>query len=312
MSNVHINKKTIFILLGILVIAISLFFLYSLSSKPSEVPVADVGIKARPAITEYKTLATDWDWQKARSHIEQTQHTITNFDHLPFTAQSVFDALQAVKVDKDSHLILDHDALISLDEALERIHNKLDADSLLALKNLIRESLPGIAGEQTAAIVEQYYHYLQAKDEFSRVNEGLSGDNSNQNLESLSDDQALYAELQALREVHLGTENTAKLFRVSDANATYMFESMKLGLDNSLSAEQKEQKRREIQENHTEQAVNILNWPSRYRAFLADKQSILSASLDNDEKRNQVAQLLSQHFSPSEIERIQYLNLSSI
>lgn len=307
------NKKIIIFvaaLLSVVFIAITFVDLHS-NSEPN---VNNSEKKQLELKTESSldTLATSWDWQGAKQHSEQIQKNSGNRATLPFTPQSVFDALQAVKLDKDGNLILDHDALLSLDEALERIHNKLDAESLRLLQELIRESLPGKAGEQTAQIVGQYYDYLQAKDEFSRINEGLSEEGREESVQTIVDDQTLYAELQALREVHLGSENTASLFRVTDANATYMFESMKLGMDPSLGEQEREAKRLMIQEQHIAQSVNIRDWPARYQAFQNEKRNILSSSIDEEEKGRQVARLLNQHFSPSEIDRIRYLNLGVI
>lgn len=304
--------KTVFAILLLALILVGLFFLSSTENKEQAVAEMDLESPQLAHVQESQTVATHWNWQRARAQSEMIQQNNPNFDGLPFTAQSVFDALQTVKLDENGNLILDHDALLSLDEALERIYNKLDADSLRLLQDLIRESLPGNPGEQTAKIVEQYLGYLQAKDEFSRINDELSGERTSESMASIVDDQALYSELQALRELHLGTEATSDLFRVTDANATYMFESMKLGLDTTLNDEQREERHQAIQEQHIAQSVNIRDWPNRYLAFMNEKRAILSSSLDDEEKRRQVLSLLGQHFSHSEIERIRYLELGTI
>lgn len=262
-----------------------------------------------PQFSNTATIATEWQWQEADKQSTQVQANTDTAVLLPFTAESVYNALQAVKLDADGNIILDHDALLSLDETLERIHNKLDSESLSLLQELIKEALPGKAGEQTAQIVGNYYRFLEAKEEFSQMNEALTDSNSQETLESVENDEALYAELQALREVHIGTEATDSLFRVSDANAQFMFDSMKLERDDSLTPKERENRRKEIAARHIEQSVNINDWPARYRAFLNSKQNIVTASIDEDEKRKQLKELLSQHFNRDELKRIQHLGL---
>ncbi|MCL1126512.1 hypothetical protein [Shewanella surugensis] len=263
-------------------------------------------------VTRFDTVATNWHWQRGDVQAEPLSLSYQNVAKLPFSAQSVFDALHAVKLDADANVVLDHDALVSLDETLERIHNKLDEDSLRMLLDLIHQSLPGQAGIQVAELVENYYYYLEAKEEFSQINEGLSIERDADPVVSIENDQVLYAELQALRDVHLGSDVSAELFRVSDANAQYMFASMKLDVNPNLTAQEHEQQRKDIQAQHIAQSVNIFDWPARYPAFLSAKQAITSASIDDQEKRRQVAALLSQHFTPEELTRIDYLNLSDI
>jgi hypothetical protein len=196
------------------------------------------------------TIAKQWQWPRDRDQQERDA-TADEDESLPFTEQSVYDSLQAVKVDKNGNIILDHDALISLDEALERIHNRLDSESLLKLQDIIRDALPGKTGEQTAQVVEDYQRFLGAQEEFSQMHQGSVS--TVQTLNSLDNDQALYRELQNLREIHLGTENTASLFHDSDANAEFMFDSLRLGLEQHLTPEEIESRRREIQQRLQQQ-----------------------------------------------------------
>ena len=190
------------------------------------------------------TIAQQWQWETLNNKVQKQEGE--NLPQ-PFTPQSVHDALQAVKVDQNGDLILDHDALLSLDEALERIYNKLDADRLKQLRDLIEEALPGKVGTQTAKLVEDYNAFLKAKEEFSQVYEGSPPPYDQQSVASINNDEAIYSELKALRQVYLGNEAATKLFGVSDATAQFMFDSMKLELDKTMNAEQKNQRRLELQ-----------------------------------------------------------------
>jgi len=200
------------------------------------------------------TIAKQWQWSESRSSQDAGA---TEEESLPFTQQSIHDALQAVKVDENGNIILDHDALISLDEALERIHNRLGSESLLKLQDIIRDALPGKTGEQTAQIVEDYHRFLGAQEEFNQMHRGSIS--TVQTHDSLDYAQALYRELQNLRDIHLGTQNTASLFHDSDANAEFMFDSMRLGLEQNLTAEERASRRREIQQRLQQQLAQELN-----------------------------------------------------
>lgn len=189
------------------------------------------------------TIAAEWQWQALNDESNNLRSDTS--PSLPFTPQSVHDALQAVKVDVDGNVVLDHEALISLDEALERIYKQLDSESLVGLQDIIKSALPGKVGEQTAELVGDYHGYLAAKEDFSQMYEGEGY--AEPSLTSLAGDQALYAELQELRALHLGKDASGSLFKVSDANAEFMFESMKLELDTSLTPEQKAQRLEQIQ-----------------------------------------------------------------
>ena len=199
-----------------------------------------------------KTIASEWQWQE----INKNRSTTGSTDVLPFTPQSVHDALYAVKLDENGDIILDHDALISLDETLERIYNRLDGESLAILRDLITDALPGKAGEQTAKLVEDYQQFLQAKEAFSQANEQPAYSSGEQTVAAIESDKLLYSELQQLREVHLGSDVAKSLFSISDANAEFMFESLKLEADQSLTADQRAAKYQEIQERLQQQTAN--------------------------------------------------------
>jgi hypothetical protein len=254
------NKKRMRLILIIIVVLVVAAVAISITNRNSSDSAsqdnASSAKSSRQSIDESSpdrsdnTIAKQWQWPRDRDQQERDA-TAAEDESLPFTEQSVYDSLQAVKVDENGNIILDHDALISLDEALERIHNRLDSESLLKLQDIIRDALPGKTGEQTAQVVEDYQRFLGAQEEFSQMHQGSVS--TVQTLNSLDNDQALYRELQNLREIHLGTENTASLFHDSDANAEFMFDSLRLGLEQHLTPEEIESRRREIQQRLQQQ-----------------------------------------------------------
>jgi hypothetical protein len=252
------NKKILIAVACITLIAVS--FVIVKQNKPDN----DVATSEAPQAlnvpeennSSSSTIASEWQWAKvdssAQAEKEADDHKAEKGDDLPFTQKSVHDALYAVKIDENGDIVLDNDALLSLDEALERIYNKLDAESILKLQDLIRDALPGKVGEQTAEIVSNYNEFLKAKEQFSQLHENTVYNGGVQSSETVKRDQSLYSDLQSLREVHLGNEVTQALFREHDATAEFMFESMKLGFDDSLSPEAREQRRQEVEARYRE------------------------------------------------------------
>ncbi len=212
---------------------------------------------ASTTLREEQTLAKHWKWLSKNKASTETETEDALTQRLPFTEQSVFEALQAVKVDENGDVILDHDAVVSLDEALERIYNQLDAESTLKLQDLIKKALPEKTGEQTAQLVGDYKNFLQAKEQFDQIH--AAAPIGPQTVASIESDQLLYRQLQTLREVHLGRDTAQRLFHVSDVNAQYMFESIKLGLDSTLNAEQVAAQREQIEARRKQQMGEIDN-----------------------------------------------------
>lgn len=300
------NNKTYIALVLVVVGVIAAVFLLRTSPTDSSVEAMTHSNQMNKMKDKNTTIGNEWQWSK-KDAIDHSSETIAG---LPFTSDSVYRALQAVKLDENGNVILDHDALLSLDEALERIHNKLDSESLSVLLELIKKALPGKAGEQTAELVGNYYNYLQAKQEFSQINEAMADTNNELTEESIKANQELYSELQDLREVHIGNEATKTLFRISDANAQYMFDSMKLEANNDLTAEEKQQRREEIKERHIGLSINIADWPERYKTFKKQRQQILDLELGAQQQSEELETLLQKSFSHEELLRIKHLELA--
>jgi lipase chaperone LimK len=263
------------------------------------------------------TIATAWQWETEQTNESVDQHANTSdmdsksqtdtATKFPFTQASIYEALQAVKLNGNGDIIIDNDALEALNTALDHSNIKLDEESLEALQDLIKKGLPGNAGEQTAQIVADFYQYLGAEREFNSLYETTN--NEEQNIEEY---ETQYNELIALRELYLGDVVAGKLFSTSDANSRYMFESMKLEADTNLSEEEKKQQQAKIIERHAEESINVKNWNERYQAFSENKQTILSASISNDQKRNQLTSLMHQHFTDEELSYVDHLKLNSL
>jgi lipase chaperone LimK len=267
-------------------------------------------MKKAPA-TRSNTIAKAWQWDSTATNGNPSSTPIETppdqtSEH-PFTQASVYEALQAVKLDQNGDVVLDDDALIALNAALENNMPMLDDDALAELQSIIKSGLPGKAGEQTAQIVADYYQYLGARNEFNALYETTNA--GEQDIETY---EAQYNELLALRELYLGSEAANKLFAATDANSQYMFDSMKLENNTSLSEEEKLQEQAKISERHANDSSKVSNWNHRYRTFSDEKQFILDSSVSEGEKHAQITELMHKHFSAEELESVQHLDLDSL
>jgi lipase chaperone LimK len=248
-----------------------------------------------------KTIATAWQW-------EEPTNTPDENSSPAFSEKVVYNALQKVRLDSQGNVIIDHEALIALNATLDDSSLQLDEQALLELQIIIRQGLPGNAGDDVAKIVANYYHYLEASKEFNAIYE--TGSSNSPAIENTTDEhKENYRELTALRELYLGSDTSTKLFSTSDANANYMFDMLEIEQATDLSDEEKQQKRLEIVNQHAEQTIDISNWNERHNVFLAAKQNILQASISDQQKQTQLTELMHQHFSHEEIAHVRHMNI---
>lgn len=260
------------------------------------------------------TIASAWQWEvmtdnNSDADTVEPNHSLNNatLSPLPFTQESIYTALQAVKLDEHGDVIIDNDALNALNSALDHSNVVLDDNALNALQNLIRKGLPGNAGEQTAQIVADFYQYLGAKKEFNSLYEDTNAETS-----TIEDYETQYTELLALRSLYLGDNVANQLYAEADANSRYMFDSMKVEANTELSDNEKQQLQADIVARHAESTIDVNNWNARYEAFNMEKKTIINASLSKDEKREQLKTLMQQHFSDDELTHVSHLPLDSL
>lgn len=272
------------------------------------------------------TIGTAWQWDTRNTQVSSstavtqaanpaTQKTAPS----RLSQEQVYTALKPVRLDEEGNIILDHEAKIALDAALASQNLDLEDHELMALQTLIKNSLPEPAGEQTAQLVANYYQFLLARQEFDSLFDGgpkvvLPSSNEDQqasDLAELSDAEAQYKELSSLRELYLGSEAAQKLFATEDANAHYMLQSFEINADTSLTEDEKMTAHARIQQQHEIATLGIENWQQRYNDYLYQKQIILDAGLDEQQKQEQISQLFRQHFNAEERARLTHLQLDA-
>jgi lipase chaperone LimK len=289
-----------------LALAISLGLLFFTGSENKDsIKILDVnGSTNAPTIeidSNEKTIATAWQW-------EEVTHAAKENSSATFSEATVYEALQHVRLDEQGNVIIDHEALIALNATLDNSRLQLDPQALSELQTIIRQGLPGKAGDDVAKIVADYYHFLEASKEFNSLYET---DYSNaQAIENTTEEhEEIYRELRALRDLYLGSDTSSKLFSTTDANANYMFDMLKLENSTELSDEEKQQKRAEIMAQHAEQTINVSNWTERHSVFLAAKKNIIAAAISDQQKQTQLTELMHQHFNREELTHVSHLQL---
>jgi hypothetical protein len=304
-------SKGITIILGIVVLAIVLVIAFANFLKPSPEPISasvatELSTGAQDNTEKAGTVAAIWQWQTLADPAEEPEPQ-NNMNAIPFSADALYEALQNVRIDENGDVILDNEALEALNRTLQFGEVGLNSQNLADLQELIKVGVPGKTGEQTAKIVVDYYRYLEAEDEFNTLYEhqGSQADVSNDTYAQQ------YEELKALRALYLGQDVAAELFATADASARYMFEAQQLEADPTLSADDKAERLKTLNDQLTDATVPVDNWRQRYSTFITEKQRIIEAGLADPEKKVQIERLMQQHFNSDELAKVQYLQLDS-
>ena len=298
-----LNSLSVIVLLA-LIASLGLLFFTDSDNKDS-IKIHDFNssenIQTMEVDSDDKTIATAWQWEEVTNTAEKSPAST-------FSEASVYAALQRVKLNQQGNVILDHEALIALNATLDDSRLQLDQQTLSDLQTIIRQGLPGKAGDDVAKIVADYYHYLEASKEFNTIYET---DYSNaQAVENTTEEhEENYRELKALRDLYLGSDTSNKLFSTTDANANYMFDMLKVENATDISDEEKQQKRAEIMERHAEQTIDISNWNERHTVYLTAKKNILAAAISDQQKQVQLTELMHQHFNREELTHVSHLQL---
>ena len=97
---------------------------------------------AASASSSDKTVATVWNWSTPNKANDSDKTAPSG----AFSEEAVYNALKRVRLDAQNNIIIDHEALIALNETLDNSRLQLDAQSLADLQAIIRQGLPGQAG----------------------------------------------------------------------------------------------------------------------------------------------------------------------
>ncbi|MBC7983351.1 MAG: hypothetical protein H7Y02_05780 [Candidatus Obscuribacterales bacterium] len=151
------------------------------------------------------------------------------------------DALSKVSIHESGQLSLDARTESALAGATIELPPDLSKQTLDRIEFLIRKGLPGTAGEDLATSFGAYYRYMRVARELSAAGPALP---------DLDSEIKAFEKISALRVQHFGPPIAHQLFGEQHALAQYTFALRRLEDDSTLSAQQKELRQRQLQEQY--------------------------------------------------------------
>ncbi len=164
--------------------------------------------------------------------------------------QEVENALRMAKLDNVGELILDEQALASLNLVVSRLPKNLTPQNIQKIQSLIMKAQPGEAGEQVAEVLGNYYHFKQAEKEW--LSSGVAVNSLQAAMDQLE-------KVSAMRQEYLGQDMADKLFLRQQQKASLSFQSMAIQQNKELSAEQKETELAALSLNNENSRSNLAN-----------------------------------------------------
>ncbi len=342
--------KTSVIISGLAAIAVVGGLAYwGLSGDENSVPIpASVG-----TVEDTNTVAYQWQWEnftddesvaalKPTGDSDSEEESSPPAGDVPYDVVAIYDILQGIQLDQDGRLVPDQTAKQALEKGFADLGPDLSPESMAELQDLIRTGLPGEAGEEAAILLENYFQFRRAEEEFNRY---LPKDGQLPSIES-------YEKIVQLRYSFMSPEVVDQLFVVEDTQARHMLAVMALHQNTELSEEEKAAQGQALQEELNDRLLALGQlgaedaartkvrhlreagasneaiyaareellgeararelaaadreeelWQSRFEGFWQAHQQVVQAGLAEAESERQIQQLLNQYFSPAERER---------
>ena len=145
--------------------------------------------------------------------------------------RDVEDALMMAKLDNVGALILDEQALASLNLVVSRLPDNLTPQDIQKIQTLIKQAQPGEAGEQVAQVLGDYYSFKQAEKEW--LKSGVATNSLQAAIDQLD-------KVTVMRQDYLGQAVADKLFLGQQQQASLSLQKMAIQQDTGLSAQQKD------------------------------------------------------------------------
>ncbi|GAA6133748.1 hypothetical protein NBRC116188_05370 [Oceaniserpentilla sp. 4NH20-0058] len=238
--------------------------------------------------------------EKVEKITKQAEEDTPQESEITLDYSLIHEEIGKIRLTEDGNVIVDDIALKALRKAFPRNRLNHTPEMIEELQNIILKGLPGSAGEQASEIVKNFFDFQQAKKEMEQVYRDI-------NIASGGHEEKL-AEMKILRELYLGKEVAEQLFGTEDRNAEIMLRSIKIANDQSLTPEEKIEKRAQLNKEFIKPDVN--NWENRYSAYRAELKSINLADLEKEDKKAAINDLQEKHFNKDEIETISKSNIS--
>ncbi|WP_404365492.1 lipase secretion chaperone [Marinobacter sp.] len=185
---------------------------------------------------------------------------------------------------------LDQEARAALDTFVASMPEDLTSEDLETISAMIQAGLSSPESEDLAFIITHLYRLEQ--EEARLMSEGAPVTTMAQQLEAQE-------RLAQLRDQWFGPELSELLFSGADDAGT---SSDQISAGSQPAYDGMEERPEALAEAQAELADMESAWEQRYQVFLAEKQVIDRAGLDQTEKDRQIEALLQQHYIPRELE----------
>ncbi|MEX1032021.1 MAG: lipase chaperone [Cellvibrionaceae bacterium] len=162
---------------------------------------------------------------------------------VPFDVVVIYNILQDIQLDDNGLVVPNQAAKSALEKAFDDLGPDVSPEAMSELQELIRIGLPGKAGEEAARVLENYYQFRLAEEEYNRqVEKQLS------QMENPTPSIDRYEELMQLRRRYLGDDIADQLFAVENAQARHMFATVEIQQNADLTDEEKQAELAALQE----------------------------------------------------------------
>lgn len=201
----------------------------------------------------------------------------------------IHEEIGKIRLTENGEVVLDEHTLNALRQAFPSSRLKLTPAMLEELQNIMKQGLPGPAGEQAAEIIKNFYDYAIAKKEMAAIYRDI---NTN-----LSHEESL-AEQKTLRNLYLGEDVANQLFAEEDRSSEYMLKAFEISANKDLTPEEKIKKRNELNHSYIEPLIE--NWSSRYTSFREDAKAIKDSDKSEEQKAKEIEALKNNQFNEKE------------
>jgi len=194
----------------------------------------EFGATAQDSLNEIDYSVASLDEASVFNQVAETK--TENSDKIPeflIGYAEVESALAMAKLDVYGQLILDDSARASLNLVVSRLPAKLSDTEIENIQNLIKQAMPGTAGEQVAQVLGDYYQLKQA--EKSWFENGMQANSPDAALQQLN-------EMVNMRREYLGEDVANQLFSKQHKQALFSLKRASLNQKSDLTELQKQDK----------------------------------------------------------------------
>lgn len=225
----------------------------SLALKPTvPIPTPNKDIQNKNA----NAIANQWQWENVTGTEPAPEPTADDnaevdkpspTGEVPYDVVAIYNILQDIQLDEYGRVVPDQAAKHALEKGFDDLGPDLSPEAMSELQDLIRIGLPGEAGEEAARVLENYYRFRLAEEEFNRQAEEQLAESDLQ-MEHQPPAIDRYEELVQLRRRFLGEEIADDLFAMEDSQARHMFATVAIHQNADLTDEEKQSELNALQE----------------------------------------------------------------